>query len=339
MGFMGSEEFICLQFEEYLLALLSSVKYHQFLYSNSWEPRSQDVLAEVDGDPSLDFNIDWIDAWKQTSNYAIFDKYTDSHLFDVVEPKHPTAGGLSVDDINRRLTQQIQELHLDERLAVSKEVLNKHLATGQKKVSTAFNNLWADIEAMREAQRKRNPNRQSYQNKYNAQTSTTTGSDNPSSESSLPSPSAFSIRSPSLVHSPERTPATSSSRFDPSALRSRAPDLSQAQASMTVAGQKAGAYISSWGSWAAERRKGWGAIGKGGAVSSSGTSGDGVANSNRKVVGEASEKPVSMGDARESGSQSQNSSPSKKSTRTSPVKRKSSNLERKGGDGIGRLDA
>lgn len=31
----------------------------------------------------------------------------------------------------------------------------KHLATGQKKVSSALNNLWADIEEMREAQRKR----------------------------------------------------------------------------------------------------------------------------------------------------------------------------------------
>jgi hypothetical protein len=49
----------------------------------------------------------------------------------------------------------VAELHLDERIQNSREVLGKHLATGQKKVSTAFNNLWADIEAMREAQRKK----------------------------------------------------------------------------------------------------------------------------------------------------------------------------------------
>jgi len=46
-------------------------------------------------------------------------------------------------------------LHLDERIQNSREVLGKHLATGQKKVSTAFNTLWADIEAMREAQRRK----------------------------------------------------------------------------------------------------------------------------------------------------------------------------------------
>lgn len=46
-------------------------------------------------------------------------------------------------------------MHLDERLEKSREVLNRQLAVGQKKVSSAFNNLWAEMEAMREAQRKR----------------------------------------------------------------------------------------------------------------------------------------------------------------------------------------
>jgi hypothetical protein len=46
-------------------------------------------------------------------------------------------------------------MHLDERLAVSRDAIGKQLAVGQKKVSSAFNNLWAEMEAMREAQRKR----------------------------------------------------------------------------------------------------------------------------------------------------------------------------------------
>lgn len=44
-------------------------------------------------------------------------------------------------------------MHLDERLEKSREVIGKQLAVGQKKVSSAFNNLWAEMEAMREAQR------------------------------------------------------------------------------------------------------------------------------------------------------------------------------------------
>jgi hypothetical protein len=39
----------------------------------------------------------------------------------------------------------------------------------------------------------------------------------------------------------------------------KAPDLTQAQATVQAAGQRAGAYLSSWGSWAAEKRRtGWG---------------------------------------------------------------------------------
>ena len=52
-------------------------------------------------------------------------------------------------------SRQVAELHLDERFNTGKEVLGKHLAESREKVSSAFNNLWADIEVMREAQRKR----------------------------------------------------------------------------------------------------------------------------------------------------------------------------------------
>jgi hypothetical protein len=39
--------------------------------------------------------------------------------------------------------------------------------------------------------------------------------------------------------------------------KSQPPDLSIAQANIQAAKQSAGAYFSSWGSWAAEKRKGW----------------------------------------------------------------------------------
>ncbi|MCJ1483892.1 late secretory pathway protein avl9 [Schaereria dolodes] len=317
LGYMGSEEFIRLQFEEYLLALLSCVKYHLFLYADSWEAR-KDTLTDVEGDPALDFNIDWIDAWRQTSNFELFNRYTDSHLFDIVEPRHPTAGGLSMDDINRRLTQQIQELHLDERLATSKVVLNKHLATGQKKVSTAFNNLWADIEVMREAQR----------NRHAEQKMTSLGlapSSANASTAALPSPSTFSISD--TVSSPERTPtstttSTTDSRFDTSALRSRAPDLSHAQASVSAAGQKASAYISSWGSWASERRKGWTKGRAGDSVTAGSNAGEVSAGVTRRRTVDEKGEERGIGRRASAG-------------KMGPGKRK----EERGGDGIGRLDA
>jgi len=61
-------------------------------------------------------------------------------------------------------TRQIAELHLDERIASSRDAINKTLATSSKAVSGAFNNLWADIEVMRETQRKKNEARASTAN-------------------------------------------------------------------------------------------------------------------------------------------------------------------------------
>lgn len=46
-------------------------------------------------------------------------------------------------------------MHLDERLEKSREILGKQLAVGQQKFSSAYNRLWAEMEAMREAQRQK----------------------------------------------------------------------------------------------------------------------------------------------------------------------------------------
>lgn len=156
LGYAGSEEFIRLQFEEYLLALLSAVKYRQYVGQHKDDPKA--LLSPENAhhsDPAGEFNADWVDAWMHTENFRLFQKCTDTHLFDIVEPVHPCTGGLSIEDVQRRLAQQVAELHLDERLNSGREAMAKHLATGQKKVSSALNSLWADIEEMREAQRKK----------------------------------------------------------------------------------------------------------------------------------------------------------------------------------------
>jgi hypothetical protein len=153
MGYRGSEEFIRLQFEEYLLALISSVKYHSYLVKHGNNPKL--ALPHVDGDPSTDFGVEWVEYWAKTENYRIWDAHTDSLLFDIIEPKHPCAGGLTVDDVQRRIQQQVQDLHLDERFAAGKEALGRNAAAAKEKASTMFNKFYADMEAMREAQRKR----------------------------------------------------------------------------------------------------------------------------------------------------------------------------------------
>lgn len=231
-GYMGSEEFIRLQFEEYLLALLSCMKYHEELTGAADDSgrrnRLQLQTLNIEGDPALEFNSEFLSQWQNTSNYALFKRLTsDALLFSIVEPRHPCAGGLTIDDVQRRLSQQVAELHLDERVRVGREALGKHLATGQKKVSAAFSSFWADIDAMREAQRKRNEERE------RASTDKSSVSSPPSSPSvSSPSTSWFSRKTPSV-------------------------DLTQAQSSVSSATQRAGSYISSWSTWASERRREW----------------------------------------------------------------------------------
>ncbi|KAL9613095.1 MAG: hypothetical protein Q9167_002352 [Letrouitia subvulpina] len=236
LGYIGSEEFIRLQFEEYLLSLLSCTKYHLYLGSN---PGSPPPLSEIEGDPSLDFGADWIAAWKQTNNFRLFDAIADSHLFDIVEPRHPTAGSLSIDDVQRRLAQQIQTLHLDDRFANTKESLNKQFATGQKKVSTAFSKVWSDIEAFRETQRRKATESNAMQQHQKL-------------ESGLPA-LTITKSEPSAPKIKGKSSSPSLARF----ASTRTPDLTSMQASMSAAGQRAGVYMSSWGAWAAEKKKGW----------------------------------------------------------------------------------
>lgn len=287
LAYMGSEEFIRLQFEEYLLALLASVKYHLYLISNP-TGLSVSPTHHHDPDPIIDFNPDWLASWRTTSSYNLFHRTTDPHLFDIVEPRHPTAGNLSVEDIQRRITQQIQTLHLDDRLATTKEHLNKHLATGREKVGTAVGKVWNDIEAFRETQQRRRAEQQ--QQRLHALQKE--GGDDVAATPSRSS-SVTSFRTPEKTPAADRFPAA------------RAPDLATAQASVAAAGQRAGAYMSSWGSWAAEKRKGWGA--RGGVP---GAAPRGGADVVEKVVMEGHRSP-----------------------------RKTKSREERGGDGIGRLDA
>ncbi|PYI06909.1 avl9 protein [Aspergillus sclerotiicarbonarius CBS 121057] len=242
-GYMGSEEFIRLQFEEYLLALLACMQYHEELNSFNADDLGRRSRAHleafnIEGDPALEFNTEFLAQWRNTPNYSLFKRLTsDALLFSIVEPRHPCAGGLTIDDVQRRLSQQVAELHLDERVRESREALNRHISTGQKKVSAAFNSFWADIESMREAQRKKNEEKVS----QSQRSSLDKGSRN--------SP-PFSPSDTASIHS-----IGGSSWF--SGRKAPAVDITQAQASVSAASQKAGAYLSSWGSWATEKRKEW----------------------------------------------------------------------------------
>lgn len=173
MGYVGSEEFIRLQFEEYILSLISSFKYHVYLQAHQSNPRA--LLPHIEYDPVLDFGTDFVDYWTRTENHRMWNTHTDSHLFDVVEPKHPCAGGLTIDDVQRRIAQQVQDMHLDERFAQGREVLGRNIAAGRDKASTMFNKFYADLETYREAQRLKAKEQQEQQSRSGPGSPTTSG--------------------------------------------------------------------------------------------------------------------------------------------------------------------
>lgn len=219
LQYAGSEEYIRSQFESYILGLISSVKFHNFLAQQGDVSKGTFTSEE---DPAVDFGLEWIAAWQKTENYRIWEAHTDANLFAVSEPKHPSAGGLTIDDVQRRIADQVKDLHLDERLAQGREMLGRNFAAGREKASSMFNKLYSDMEYLRESQRRRAEDTSAARASVSSDKSTATGG----------SGTGASVASPTF-----------------------AVDMTKAQATMQTVGTKAGAYMSSWASWAGEKRK------------------------------------------------------------------------------------
>lgn len=247
MEFKGSEEFIRLQFEEYLLALLSSISSSDHLASqthfsvsaNQPDPTSISRPPSPPPDPTGDYSSAFISHWRTTSSYAIWSRHTSGQpLFSVVTPAHPCAGGLTIEDIQRRVTAQIVELKLDERVKEGREVLNKHLSAGRERVGAVLGNVWAEMESMRESQRKR-----------------AAAVGNSDDDGRSPSPALRPVEGDLTG----REQAGGAAVEGASGWAGRKPniDLAQVQANAAIAREKVGATLSGWWASAAEKKRVW----------------------------------------------------------------------------------
>ncbi|KAI9671642.1 MAG: late secretory pathway protein avl9 [Alyxoria varia] len=258
-GYAGSEDFIRLQFEEYLLAMLAAVKYRQYVDNYGKDPKA--LLEENSQDPAVDFGSAWLDAWMTTENYKIFNKATDPNIFDIVEPRHPCAGGLTIEDVQRRVAQQISDLNLESHYRASRETLSKHLSTSQAKFSSAINGFWAEVEAQKQ--------KRAAAAAANAGSSIRASSDFVVHDTDA---AARAANGGATTKDDEKEikPLSRASTTDEAARQmgggsggltkaQLAQGAQAAQQSMQAAGSRASAYLGTWGSWAAERRKqGWG---------------------------------------------------------------------------------
>ncbi|KAK6507532.1 late secretory pathway protein avl9 [Arthrobotrys musiformis] len=236
MAFTGSEDFIRMQFEEYILALLSSVKYSTYV-----ERHADDaiLLAEVDGDPSADFGVDWVHHWKTTENYRIFEKFTEDNIFDVIPPRHVYAGARAYEDLTRRINQQMAELKINEKVAAGRAAVTQTFATGSRKVSTAINTLWADIEKARK-ERDAAAKQLEEMERLNAELAA-------HEEQRLRASRPGSIRTDvSSLNDPSPTP----SPLPPDTTAKDKEPQNQ-----TTIPSRASSYFSSWATWAGEKRR------------------------------------------------------------------------------------
>lgn len=80
---------------------------------------------------------------------------TDPELFDIVEARHPCSGTttLSLEDVQLRVQQKMQDLKLDEKMVASKEALSRTWVSGSSKVRGAVGSALAGIDQYR-SQRK-----------------------------------------------------------------------------------------------------------------------------------------------------------------------------------------
>ncbi|KAG4303965.1 hypothetical protein PORY_002618 [Pneumocystis oryctolagi] len=156
MGFLGSEEDLRAQFEEYFLALAATVKYDNYLNKIKNLPNFNVASLDTHENTIRGFGRSWIEQWKFSENYRLWNKYTDDKLFDVVEPKHPAINyGVSLENMQYKLARQVQELKLNERAAIAKKTINKGWNSGSQKISQVMGSLFDHMESYRTERRKR----------------------------------------------------------------------------------------------------------------------------------------------------------------------------------------
>jgi len=105
-GYLGSDDYIRWQFEDYLIGLLSTVKYDNFLRKYDGSPPPELLIKEIDSNQLKHFNVSFIEIWKHTENYKLFNNFTDDNIFDIFEPKH-----IYVDE-NKSLSEKFQQFKL-----------------------------------------------------------------------------------------------------------------------------------------------------------------------------------------------------------------------------------
>ncbi|BGP34215.1 hypothetical protein JCM10296v2_006030 [Rhodotorula toruloides] len=164
-GFVGSDDFIRAKFEEYVCSLLACVKFGEFLAKERGE-RAEMLLSapELESYNPASFNEAFLNAFKRTAAYELWDRTTDEAIFDLVEPKHPMEGKTNpIEDVGIRLVHGLHDSLSDVTLPnfsqLPANLQNLNLAPLPMKARERLSKGWSSgmqaMEAFREDWAKR----------------------------------------------------------------------------------------------------------------------------------------------------------------------------------------
>lgn len=84
--FTGSDDYIRYQFEDYLNSLIATMRYHQYSERFGQPPPGFNEASHIN-----DFNHKFIESWRKSQNFKIWNTIADEFIFNFIEPKHVAA--------------------------------------------------------------------------------------------------------------------------------------------------------------------------------------------------------------------------------------------------------
>ncbi|CAE6505086.1 unnamed protein product [Rhizoctonia solani] len=152
MQFKGSDDYLRAKFEEYIYTALSTVKYADFLTKG----KQSEVLVPGSAPESSvpHFNEAWVAGFRMTRAYDQWNRMTDPVLFDIIEPKHPCAGQVTIaSDIGLRLSEGLNDLKLEENLGPTRDRISNAISVGSAGFFKAVEGFRSDVASRIATQR------------------------------------------------------------------------------------------------------------------------------------------------------------------------------------------
>lgn len=86
--YVGSDDYIRYQFEDYLNSLVSTMRYSQYVDRFNLHPPGFNGETDKNIGNIGHFNSKFIEAWKSSQNFKIWNSMADDFIFNFIEPKH-----------------------------------------------------------------------------------------------------------------------------------------------------------------------------------------------------------------------------------------------------------